>query len=211
MLVRLQHRILEVGISVDNTNWYNSFKKTAQHSNVEVYTNPKVDGGNPYANKYVDVIHVPYDPYYRQKDIKKERQQKYDYFLSERNRVSKRTAVEGVNRLAKAVNALVQAKQELGNALGSDEYHSLRRLIKSIVVEDEQEDNIKKTLIAALQSIEDTNGQISGIESGLPVSYNAVSTYVDQWIRKDADENIMKRKRFIHTGDGNYSDTLPLK
>lgn len=166
-------------------NWYKSFEKKAQHHNVEVYINPQQPAvTNPYGNAYVDPIHVPNDPYHKQKE--KVVKRKYDYFLGERSRINKRTAVNAVNRLAKAINELVKAKRTLKDAIESDEYGSLSRLIKSIAVKNQNDDTRKKLLLAALADIEKSRETINDdIESMLPKNYSKISGYVEDWINKD--------------------------
>ena len=173
-------------------NWY----KKAQHSNQEVYTHPNNDGTNPFGNMVVDVIHVPEDPYHNQKEDKPPKRN-YEYLLDERHIVSKRSAVTAINRLAKAVNDLVAARKVLKNAVSSDEYQSLVRLIKSIVVKDNVDDMQQKELVTALSQIERVKEAISNdIMETLPVSYSKLSEYIERWITQQHGVTKMQRRDF---------------
>jgi hypothetical protein len=173
-------------------DWY----KVAQHSNMHVYVNPDVDYGNPYGNNYTNPIHVPADPYHKQNDEAQESKIKYEYFLNEKSRMRKRTAVTAINRLAHAINDFVQARRKLANALDSDEYEELRRLLKSLITKTGNEAENKKTLLNSLAKIEavcqDTSDEI---ENTLPQGYNNISEYINTWL-KSSDNTILKKKVF---------------
>ncbi len=175
-------------------NWYKSFIKQAQHSNVQLYFDPNVNYGNPYGNNHVEVIHVPEDPYHKQKSDKETYKRKYNYFLQEKSRLSKRTAVTAINRLAKAINSLVKARRQLDDAINSDEYFALRRLLKSLVINSDEDAHNKEALLVSLQNIEQICEGISkSTEELLPSNYNNISIFVENWIKKN-DNNILRKK-----------------
>jgi len=178
-------------------NWY----KNAQHSNMEVYVHPKSNPGNSYSNSYVDYINVPDDPYHKQKNSPQDAKRKYEYFLSEQSRVSKRTAVTAINRVAHAINDIVNARRKLSNTIDSDEYKALGRLIKSLVADTDEEIENKKILLESLFTIETICNSITEqTEVILPAKYNNISEYINMWLQKN-DSNLLKNKVFPKNTD----------
>ena len=178
-------------------DWYKNYqnqknKKTAQYNRSSLYTHPDVDYGNQFGNNYVNPVHIPNDPYHKQKEGKK---REYDYFLDEKDRVRKSEAIIAINRLAEAVNDLAKSHRKLKNTISSDEYRELARLIKSIVVKDEDDQKLKAELLQAIQALDIASEKMKGFTlEALPDIYGILSHYVDEWVSKDRDVNIMERK-----------------
>lgn len=191
-------------------NWYkkHNLRKEAQHSNAFIYTSPRVDYSNNYGNNYVDFVHVLPDPYYKQKDDDDIVKRNYEYFLDSKFRINKRTAINAVNRLAKAINMIINGRRKLKDALESDEYTALRRLLKSLVVESEEDAHKKEILLESLVGIERflVNSR-DDIEEVLPACYNNVSIFVDTWVRKREPFPSIERKVRLNS-DSNDENTF---
>jgi len=178
-------------------DWYQNYRnkkneKTAQYNRTSLYTHPDIDYGNQFGNNYVDPIHIPADPYHKQKERKK---MEYEYFLDEKNRVRKTEAIVAINRLAKAINDLAKSHRKLKNAIDSDEYGELVRLIKSIRIKNEEDDEIKKELLQAIKGLKVANEKMKDYTlNTLPNIYGVLSQYVDKWVSKNQGVNVMERK-----------------
>jgi len=189
-------------------NWY----KEAQHSNIFLYTSPTVDYGNNYGNNYVEPMHILSDPYYKQKQGKEDLKRKYEYFLDQKAQISKRTAVTAINRLAKAINGIVSGRRKLADAVESDEFFALRRLLKSLVVESEQDTTNKEILLESLAQIEAAAKNLRDeTEEVLPHSYNNLSTFIEDWIKKRQPDPSVKRKPVLTFNDNKETRSICLK
>lgn len=178
-------------------DWYKNYKngekeKIAQYNRTSLYTHPDIDYGNQFGNNYVNPIHIPADPYHKQKEGKK---MEYEYFLDEKDRMRKTDAIVAINRLAKAINELAKSHRKLKNAIDSDEYKELVRLIKSIRIKNNEDEDIKAELLQSIKALNVVNEKMKDYTlEALPDIYGIFSNYVDKWVSKNQDINILKRK-----------------